>query len=322
MSGCGVSKLADNIYVYGDLLGGITVLDMSKNICKRIYEFKDEMIRCICSEPDSSSIYCGTIKGNIYKYSYTNNNYKLIKQRENQNEENTITCIRFYKPLLIASDSTGKIYIYKNDSLIYSFEAHPPIPENDNDNFGSLYIKSEIWSFICYPPSKLNSENNLYMCTSSEDQTIRVWNINYSDDKYAEKLIKVIKDNKLAVTCLDWNIMKLAEQNKEVLISCSDDKTVNIYDTMDNFNNIYKIDFSKNINGFFTLTYISLNSKPTEDFAVTTQSGYLIIYSPNSSKIKFLEQISYGGIEGLIFDDKILSTNANDNIVNILKINN
>ena len=45
-------------------------------------------------------------------------------------------------------------------------------------------------------------------------------------DKILEnKLIKQIKEHKYAVTCLDW----LNHDEKDFLLTCSDDKTINIF---------------------------------------------------------------------------------------------
>ena len=111
---------------------------------------------------------------------------------------------------------------------------------------------------------------------------------------------------------------------KEVLLSCSDDKTINIFDSFEEqFNLILKVDFSKCIWGFFTLTYCSfnkyeeVNDENNNLICIGTQAGYLIIYDISTKNIKFLEKIHYGGIEGLFFENNIISTCGNDNIINI-----
>ena len=114
---------------------------------------------------------------------------------------------------------------------------------------------------------------------------------------------------------------------KEVLLSCSDDKTINIFDSFEEqFNLILKVDFSKCIWGFFTLTYCSFNKyEEVNDenknlICIGTQAGYLIIYDILTKNIKFLEKIHYGGIEGLFFENNIISTCGNDNIINIIEL--
>ena len=142
------------------------------------------------------------------------------------------------------------------------------------------------------------------------------------------KLIKVIKEHKYAVTCLDWSSIKYdAHSYKEVLLSCSDDKTINIFDcSEEKFNILLKVDFSKCIWGFFTLTYCSFNhcneisSENNNLLCVGAQAGYIIIYDIKDKKIKFLEKIHYGGIEGLVFENNIISTCGNDNTFNIIEI--
>ena len=116
--------------------------------------------------------------------------------------------------------------------------------------------------------------------------------------------------------------------NKEVLLNCSDDKTINIFDSFEEkFNIILKVDFTKCIRGFFTLTYCSFNkgekvkNENKNLLCVGTQAGYLIIYDITEKNIKFMEKIHYGGIEGVVFENNIISTCGNDNIFNIIEIN-
>ena len=87
------------------------------------------------------------------------------------------------------------------------------------------------------------------------------------------------------------------------------------------------MDFSSCIWGFFTLTYCSFNHcEKIENYnnllCIGTQAGYLIIYDLSEQKIKFLEKIHYGGIEGVFFENNIISTCGNDNVFNIIEINN
>ena len=81
----------------------------------------------------------------------------------------------------------------------------------------------------------------------------------------------------------------------------------------------------KCIRGFFTLTYCSFNhgENINEDennlLCLGTQAGYLIIYDFIKKEIKFLEKIHYGGIEGIVFENNMISTCGNDNIFNIIE---
>ena len=174
------------------------------------------------------------------------------------------------------------MYIFNsiNKSIIYNYLPHEPQKENTNLDFGSLSIKSEVWSFLVH---EINNEY-LYIITCSEDQSVKIWKIklNSDMDKILEnKLIKQIKEHKYAVTCLDW----LKYNEKDFLLTCSDDKTINIFNASnENFEIISKISFEKCIKGFFTLTYCSFNhcddikNDKSNFLCLGTQAGYLIIY--------------------------------------------
>ena len=166
----------------------------------------------------------------------------------------------------------------------------------------------------------------LYIITCSEDQSVKIWKIQLNTNKdkiISNKLIKEIKEHKYAVTCLDWSYNNNIK--KDLLLTCSDDKTINIFDASnENFEMILKTDFDKCIRGFFTLTYCSFNQMLDNEkvennlLCLGTQAGYLIIYDFIKKEIKFMEKIHYGGIEGVVFENNIISTCGNDNVFNIL----
>ena len=336
MSGCSACSLSNKIYTYGDLLGNITIFDKDKEDYKQI-KLENEMVRSICADKINKIIYAGTISGKIYKYDYNKNilsllnNAKINDNNKSNNNEESITCLRYSHPNLLFSDTGGNLYIYNvnEEKIIFNFLAHEPQKDNTNDEFGSLSIKSEIWSFIVHEIDN----KNLYISTGSEDQTIKIWKIKINMEKNIinkNDLIKVkeIKEHKYAVTCLDWASIKYNNEEKEVLLSCSDDKTINIFDSLnEQFNLILKVDFSKCLWGFFTLTYCSFNHCSDDKnknnlLCIGTQAGYLIIYDLSEKRIQFLEKIHYGGIEGVVFENNIISTCGNDNAFNIIEINN
>jgi len=326
MSGCGACSLTNEIYVYGDLLGHLIIFDKTKEKYEKV-QLKDEMIRAICSDKKNKIIYIGTLSGKIFKYDYNNKQLNILYNNINNNKE-AITCLRFLYPNLYFSDTGGHVYIYNtnNKDIIYNYLAHKPQKDNTNIEFGSLSIKSEVWSFLVH---EINNKY-FYIVTGSEDQNIRICKIAINSEKNIieqNKLIKEIKEHKYAVTCLDWTSIKANNILKEVLLSCSDDKTINIFDSFEEqFNLILKVDFSKCIWGFFTLTYCSfnkyeeVNDENNNLICIGTQAGYLIIYDISTKNIKFLEKIHYGGIEGLFFENNIISTCGNDNIINIIEL--
>ena len=320
MSGCGACLIKDNYFAYGDLSGNITIFDNEKETYEQV-KLDKEMVRSLCSDKMNNIVYAGAISGNIFKYDYNSKN--LILLTSNKNNE-AISCLKYLNPNLYFSDTGGNIFIFNstNKSIIYNYLPHEPQKENTNLDFGSLSIKSEVWSFLVH---EINSEY-LYIITCSEDQSVKIWKIKLNSDKdkiLENKLIKQIKEHKYAVTCLDW----LNLDEKDFLLTCSDDKTINIFNaTNEKFEMLSKISFDKCIKGFFTLTYCSFNhgdnikNDESNLLCLGTQAGYLIIYDFIKKEIKFLEKIHYGGIEGVVFENNIISTCGNDNIFNIIEI--
>ena len=337
MTGCGACSISNNIFAYGDFLGNITIFDYNKEKYEQI-QIENDMIRSLCGDKYDKTVYIGTLSGKLYKYDYNKKKLTLInysKDIDNDNDNNddedgeeSITCIRYLHPNIYLSDTGGNIFIYNvnEETTIFNFLAHEPVESNADNEFGSLSIKSEIWSFIV---NEIDDEN-IYIATGSEDQTIKIWKIKVNNKKNNIKknnLIKEIKEHNYAVTCLDWSNITFDNENIDVLLSCSDDKTINIFDsTNETFDLILKVDFSSCIYGFFTLTYCSFNhcDKNSDNnlLCIGTQAGYLIIYDLLEQKIKFLEKIHYGGIEGVVFENNIISTCGNDNVFNVIEINN
>ena len=99
------------------------------------------------------------MSGNIYQYNYIENNKpKLIITN---GENGSITSMHFYNDYFILSTTEGLIKIYDKNTfnLIYSFKAHLEQKDNTNNLFGSLHLKSEIWSFDTFTKSQLNDNN-------------------------------------------------------------------------------------------------------------------------------------------------------------------
>ena len=101
------------------------------------------------------------------------------------------------------------------------FVAHETQDSND-ERFGSLGLFSEIWSIAWSPCAT-------FIATASEDQTIRIW------DSKTYDLVKVLEKHIMAVTGVRWENIQEIEVNgtkvSEILISCSDDQTLRVYDT-------------------------------------------------------------------------------------------
>jgi WD40 repeat protein len=326
------NKILDNFIYCGDLEGNIIKFNIQDNSIK-LFGIK-EPIRAININPFQKTIYFATFKGNIFILDNSNNikkiNFteKFIDNYYKKESDNTITCLQIvYNKFLIFSNINGYIFIFDilNDMFLYSFKAHFEQTENKDLNFGSLHLRSEIWTFKIYEKSILNDvkddndKGNFYLATGSEDQTVKIYNIIYTNKKnFSNKHVKTIKNHKLAVTCIDIG----KKLNTEILISCSDDKTINIYNCLKSYELIYNYNFKQKLNGFFTLTYLSLDDLNENNnlLCIGTQNGFVIIFDISTKKINFLEKTHYGGIEGLSFYNNMISTTGNDNMLNIFKI--
>ena len=327
------NNIIDNFIYCGDLKGNIIKLNIQNKITK-LFNIK-EGIRAININQDKNTIYFATFKGNIFIIDNSNDNIKkfyftqdFIDNYYKNNTENTITCLQIiYQKFLIFSNIYGYIFIFdiSNGTFLYSFKAHHEQIENKDLNFGSLHLRSEIWTFKVYEKSILNNIKddigNFYLATGSEDQTVNIFDISYKNSKeFTNKLIKSMKNHKLAVTCIDIG----KRLNTEILISCSDDKTINIYDILKDYELIYNYSFLNKIYGFFTLTYLSLDNYNENNnlLCIGCQNGFMIIFDIFTKEIKFLEKTHYGGIEGLTFKNNIIITSGNDNMINTFKIIN
>ena len=325
------NNIIDNFIYAGDLKGNIIKLNIQNKISK-LFDIK-EGIRAINVNESKNTIYFATFKGNIFILDSSNDNIKkfdfsqeFLNNFYQKNTEYTITCIQIiYQKFLIFSNIYGYIFIFdiSNDKFLYSFKAHYEQVENKDLNFGSLHLRSEIWTFKVYEKSILNNikedNGNFYIATGSEDQTIKIFDISYKNSKeFTNKLIKSIKNHKLAVTCIDIG----KRLNTEILISCSDDKTINIYNILKDYELIYNYSFLNKIHGFFTLTYLSLDNYNENNnlLCIGCQNGFMIIFDILTKEIKFLEKTHYGGIEGLTFKNNIIITTGNDNMINAFKI--
>lgn len=188
MSGCGACSLQNDMYAYGDLAGNLTIFNDKTKKHEQI-QFKNEMIRSLCSDTNNKIIYIGTLSGKIFIYNYNNKNLSTLQNSikdDNDNKE-TITCMRFIFPNLYYSDTGGNFYVYNSydKSIIYKYLAHEPKKDNTNEEFGSLSIKSEVWSLLIH---EIDNEYN-YVVTGSEDQSIKIWKIKFNSDKNIVKKI-------------------------------------------------------------------------------------------------------------------------------------
>ena len=339
-SGCGVAiNQTNKMIAVGDLEQNITIFNSIQynNDCDSVGEeefifFKlkaKDPIRALLWDEILNELYVGTIGGKILECDVKN--MKLV---ELFNFGHTVTCMKLFHlnydknsqdniSYLISSTTSGHVQIIKikgdiqkEYELINTFLAHAPDPFNEDMRFGSLNIKAEIWSLTFCPNSLINTNSNFHLITASEDQSIKIWEFSSNNMHTNPRLANQFKNHQLAVTSVDWKPMKIL--NGEVLVSCSDDRTINIYDPTKNFELIktLKTDF---IYDWHTITYISLEENGIH-LAISTQNGFIVIFSLETWEAVFCQKLHLGGIEGLSWKGDTLVTCANDLNLSSLKI--
>jgi WD40 repeat protein len=142
--------------------------------------------------------------------------------------------------------------------------AHEPVDGPQDLRFGQLGKHAEIWN-LCWSPCEKR------LATCSEDQSVRLWKVNPGTEIAVEHLT-TLQGHTLAVTCVDW---RCRSDESEVLVSCSDDQTVRVYNGQS-----YQFLFGLNTHhlyGWHTITYLSL-MRDASQLVCTTQHGYLVCW--------------------------------------------
>ncbi|EGR31109.1 hypothetical protein IMG5_117520 [Ichthyophthirius multifiliis] len=263
----------------------------------------ENQIKITCSglavKPDSCLIAVGDMVGNIIVYQNQNNNPSNEK----------------YAQFFIAKAVRSLEWHPRNDELfigtmqgqIYKWNY-----ENNNQKVKQVaYFQGGITSlrFKCN-----ESDNNFYLLSSSteeqfailleEENNYKILNLAYAHLPLESSAQFGSLGHLLAVTCIDWKQMN--QQLSEIFISCSDDKTVKIYNPQQKFQLIHE--FNTNfVNEWHTLTYLSLENGGTR-----VAIGYLFIYDLLNYEFQYCEKIHMGGIEGLIWKNNQIFTCSND----------
>ncbi|CAD8205634.1 unnamed protein product [Paramecium octaurelia] len=282
---CGIDIYQNDYVVSGDFLGNITINSLDTGKTRGEY-FIGSSIRSIACR--DNIIYIGTMEGQLYKYE--NEECQQFDQIEG-----SITCIRVKNDDLLISTTHGLVRLYKNEKQLFTFLAHPP--KEKSELFGSLNIHADIWTCI------FNPEQDIF-ATGSEDQNVKVFD-------YNQKHIVELTGHKLAVTCLDWK----RSQNQLILYSCSDDRTIRLYDESYSLIKVINTFF---INEWFTLTYMSVYQNL---IAIGCQNGYFFLYDQEKGDFVFVQKTHMGGIEGLVMNSKYIATCSSDDCVNVIRIN-
>lgn len=231
----------------------------------------------------------------------TNDNQNDNQNKDENNSKNKTKNSKLIKNFIFLSTTKGIISILcicKHGFLrVKDFLAHPPQPENLDLRFGSLRLRAEVWSIALKEKYKNKSENKLILnvFSASEDQMVKIWEINLFDlynykdilneicCKHEVKLasnevkslfkfeeVKAYKNHTLAVTSVDCKIVKIQDKRKMILATCSDDKLINIYDADDyngnEFSFIGSLTTKHHVVGWHTITYLSLEEVSYKKF--------------------------------------------------------
>lgn len=295
ISGSGVALNKDlNKIIVGDLEKNITIINkinkkieeldenesetqesedlLEKFKAIKVVELENELIhiknsannsfRCMFWDDELNSVYAGTLGGELYELNMTTYTLTLLTCLDS-----TITSIKIIRmnnyplPLMLVSLTSGHLNIYEVLSnnlieLVNSFLCHKPQPENEDMKFGSLCMHAEIWGVCANPKSKLNQGTKLHIATCSEDQCTSIWAYDINNLSNEPDLIKTMKNHDLAVTAVDWKTLNNGEN--EILASCSDDRKVNIYNPLNNFELIYTFSSSEVVHDWHTITYLAI----------------------------------------------------------------
>ena len=158
--------------------------------------------------------------------------------------------------------------------------------DNVDDRFGSLRLRSEIWSIAWSPDAR-------FVVSCSEDQTARIFSV------APLTLASILPGHTLAATSVDWQVMASGQQ---VLATCSDDRTIRIYDGV-----TFKLKAILNtheLHGWHTITYMALEQGGHRCVCVT-QNGFLVAFvlAPVPRRV-FKARIQSGSVEGLVWGSR------------------
>ena len=128
--------------------------------------------------------------------------------------------------------------------------------------------------------------------------------------------IKTLTGHTTAVTSIDWKEMA---NGQLLLATCADDRTVHLRDGV-NFE-MKHVFGTKDIPGWYTLTYLSLN--PTKHWCLcSTQNGRLVLWDCLSGERLACRKMHAGSIEGLVWnnDYSLCATVSSDCVVNTFSV--
>ncbi|XP_031569335.1 uncharacterized protein LOC116303865 [Actinia tenebrosa] len=297
VTGCGFDLSNSNLTASGDFVGNVFVWEKGKN--EPLYRTKQETaIRSLVWKNDK--LFIGCLDG-------------LIIQWTPSNAEFPVVCLACTSGVLSLRWSHNKLAIglENGDLLLYTFtdeEYSDPVriinqKAHSQTKDGAL-LPAEIWSVCWSPCGKM-------IATASEDQTTCIWNASNGNK------LRTLHGHTTAVTSVDWKTMR--DNSKNILATCGDDRTVQIMDGI-SFDIIHTLKLH-NIEGWFTLTYLSLNPHDQKCLC-STQNGHLALWDCSTGNLLACHKMHCGSIEGLAWsqDFSEFGTVSSDCVVNIFHI--
>lgn len=241
-------------------------------------------------------------------YLSTHANTSKISTSKVYELDDTIVCCRSTQyqntELLAFGTTNGTLWLFSFSSssakltFLSSFLAHSHTEGDQDMNFGSLVLFSEIWS-LCWHPS-----DSSILSTGSEDQTVKIWNL------ASNSCIATLTGHSRAVTGLLWH----STGSNSCIISCSDDMTIRMYQGSDySFLHVFHTSFIKE---WHTITYLSSNDTGSK-IGCVTQNGYLFIFNLEKLSCEFHERLHTGSAEGLDWKGNTIVSCSSDCTVSI-----
>ncbi|XP_068752992.1 uncharacterized protein [Montipora capricornis] len=299
VTGCGIALDDSNLVLVGDFSGNVLVWERGKS--NPVLRTKHESsIRCLTW--NNGYAFIGCLDGDLLRWLPGRDSFPST----------ALTCIGGVMTMAWSQDltslaiglGTGYLCMYKfvpvkspEPEEMLSFRAHVMIKDGHE-------IAAEVWS-VCWSPC------GTMIVTASEDQTAVVWKA--ANGEKVETLI----GHTTAVTSVDWKEMSSGEQ---ILATCADDRTVHIRDGT-TFLMKHVLD-TKDIPGWYTLTYLSLN--PVRQWCLcSTQNGHLVLWDCVSGERLGCRKMHAGSIEGLVWnkDYTLCATVSSDCVLSVFSVN-
>eukprot|EP01130_Rhizamoeba_saxonica_P005972 TRINITY_DN2367_c0_g1_i1.p1 TRINITY_DN2367_c0_g1~~TRINITY_DN2367_c0_g1_i1.p1 ORF type:complete len:664 (-),score=128.92 TRINITY_DN2367_c0_g1_i1:738-2729(-) len=252
-------------------------------------------IRALIWKKGTDYINIGCMDGNVYAWNINENGDELPVVFT---MDDAITSMKWEKgdnPYRIAAGTTsGTLAIYEHNEdgsfkEVFNLKAHKPSSGEQDLNFGSMNIFSEIWSISWSP-------NNQYIATASEDQTTRIWDL---DGNELHQLI----GHTTAVTSIEWISIAWSDiginqpGHGEAILTCADDQTVMMWINTEDQWELHHVFDTKAITEWHTLTYLTILDNSV---VVVTQNGWIYAWDLRSKERIASGKMHMGSVEGLV----------------------